>query len=110
MEKTIPDYKKLYTDILIKKGLQHDKECLYILKKRYLTTLDVLLLNDLIFKTSCRETEIFNQKHRSYNEEAIIKILDYQRSNNLNNSQLCRHFKLSRNTIAKWKKLYSKSV
>mgnify|MGYP003457235156 CR=1 FL=1 len=28
----------------------------------------------------------------------------YQRDNNLNNSQTAKHFKMSRNTLYKWKK------
>ncbi|KMQ61505.1 transposase [Chryseobacterium angstadtii] len=108
MTNNIPDYRRLYTDILLKKGLHHHKECLLILKKENLSTLDILSLNDLIFNTNCKETEAFNQKHKSYNEDAIVKILEYQLVNNLNNSQLAAHFKLSRNTITKWKKLYKK--
>lgn len=108
MEKNEPDYKKIFTDIILKKGRKPDRKSLQILKKKNLTTLDVLLLNDLIFNTNCRQTDIFNQKHRSYSEEAILKILNYQKTNRLNNVQLANHFKLSRNTVTKWKKIYSK--
>lgn len=108
MEKNGPDYKKLFTDIIVKKGLNPGKKCMLILKKKNLTTLDILLLNDLVFNTNCRQTDIFNQKHRSYSEEAILKILNYQKTNRLNNVQLANHFKLSRNTVTKWKKIYSK--
>jgi hypothetical protein len=33
-------------------------------------------------------------------------MLDYQKKNKLTNSQLAKHFKLSRNTVTKWKRLF----
>ena len=45
-------------------------------------------------------------KHRSYCKTTILKILDYQISHALNNTQLAQHFDVSRNTIAKWRRLF----
>ena len=59
-----------------------------------------------IFGIGNRETQAENQKHRSYSKSDILKILDYQKKNNLNNSQLANHFSLSRNTVAKWKRMF----
>jgi DNA-binding transcriptional regulator YiaG len=47
----------------------------------------------------------YNQKFRSYKIPDIQKILDYQNKYQLNNSQFANHFQLSRNTVAKWKKM-----
>ncbi|MFP3598634.1 helix-turn-helix domain-containing protein [Chryseobacterium sp. SIMBA_029] len=106
---TKPDYRKIYSDII---GLRHpekSKYCRAILSKEHISDLDVIRLNDIIFSQQNRENEIFNQKHRAYNEEAILQMLNYQEENSLNNTQLAANFKLSRNTVAKWKKIYSKS-
>ncbi|WP_347218901.1 helix-turn-helix domain-containing protein [Chryseobacterium sp.] len=99
-----PNYKRIFTDILIKKYPEKLKICSPILKKKKLTVLDILELNKLIFNT---ENTNINQKHRSFNETAILQILDHQKKYNLNNSQLANHFRLSRNTVTKWRRLYS---
>ena len=46
------------------------------------------------------------RKFRAYNKLTIMEILEYQKKNNINNTELSRYFKLSRNTIAKWKKCF----
>lgn len=50
----------------------------------------------------------FNQQHRSYDKKAVMEILEYQKKNRLNNTQVAEHFKMSRNTIAKWKQIFGK--
>lgn len=80
--------------------------CKNILKKENLSVLDILELNQKIFGHPELDAEKFNQRHRAYNETAIRHILDYQTKNKCNNTELARHFKLSRNTVAKWKKLF----
>lgn len=105
MEKSYPDYKRIYNDILIKRYPQKKKICRGILEKEKLSALDVIKLNSLIFETKNKEASIFNQQHRSYDKSAILDILNYQKKNNLNNTQIALHFKLSRNSIARWKKM-----
>ena len=100
-----PDYKKIYTDILDKKFPEKKSQYMLILQKKELSVLDVIRLNNDIFGVSDSETELFNQKHRSYSETDIIEILEYQKKHRLNNIQLAKHFKLSRNTVSKWKKM-----
>ncbi|ANF49118.1 transposase [Chryseobacterium glaciei] len=100
------NYKRIFTDIITKKFPEKITECRSILDKKALSVLDVIELNRKIFGNSDKSTQIFNQKERSYNESAILKILDYQKKNKLNNSQLALHFKMSRNTISKWKKIF----
>lgn len=105
--KNTPDYKKIFTDIINIKFPEKKEKCSHLLEKSDLSVLDVINLNELLFRNCSKENSVFNQKHRSYNESAIYHILEYQKKNRLNNSQLAKHFKLSRNTITKWKSLFS---
>ncbi len=101
-----PDYFRIYTDILDLK-FPHKKEiCRPLLEKKRITALDVIELNNKIFGATYKGNMEFNQKHRSYNKEDILYMLDYQKKNRLNNTQLARHFSLSRNTVTKWRKIY----
>lgn len=99
-----PDYKRIYTDILHVKYPHKWEMCWPLLNKKQLSFFDIIKINALIFGSVSKEASVFNQKHRSYSKEAIIKILEYQEKNQLNNTQVALHFKLSRNSIAKWKK------
>lgn len=108
MKKTnFPNYKRIYTDIISKKYPEKEKKCKYILQKKEISTLDIIKINEIIFGNTDKEESINNQKHRSYDESAVLEILNYQKKNKLNNSQLANHFKLSRNTIAKWRKNFT---
>lgn len=101
-----PNYKLIYNDIIAQKYPHKKDECLFILEKKQLSVFDVIELNNIIFGIKDKETDIFNQRHRSYNESTILKMLYYQKKNSFNDTQLANHFKLSRNTIAKWKKKF----
>ena len=100
------NYKALYTDII--NDLYPNELSLYqdILNKEQLSFFDISKLNRLIFIDKNRNNSKVNQKFKSYQEKDILFILDYQKTNKLNNTQLAIHFKLSRNTVAKWKKNY----
>jgi len=100
-----PDYRRIYSDIINKKNPDKREECQNLLIKEELSVFDILELNTRIFGNTNKEFEKVNQKFRSYKESDILQILDYQKKNNLNNIQLANHFKTSRNTIAKWKKM-----
>ncbi len=100
-----PDYKKIYSDIIIRKCPENKIKCSEILMKEKLTSLDVIKLNSIIFGNKNEEVNIFNKKHRSYTQHDILKILNYQKKKKLNNTELAKHFKLSRNTITKWKRM-----
>lgn len=105
MKQILPDYKRIYVDIVNKKYPQKKSECNAILSKESFSALDIIAINKIIFGTD-KESNSFNQKHRSYSKIDIIQILDYQQKHKLNNSQLANHFSLSRNTVAKWKKIF----
>lgn len=100
-----PDYRRIYSDIINFKYPEKIKSCKTLLQKKNLSVLDILKLNQNIFGMVDKQTETFNQKHRSYDKAAIIEILQYQEKHQLNNTQLALHFKVSRNSVAKWKKL-----
>ena len=97
-----PDFKQIYTDIITTKYQHKYDLCEHLLSKNELLALDILKLNTIIFGTS----EKSNSQYRSYKKTDILKILDYQKENKLNNTQLARHFKLSRNTVSKWRKIF----
>lgn len=77
------------------------KNLINILRKQKLSAIDILELNKRIFGETGK-----NQKYRSYSKSDILQVLDYQKKYSLNNTQLALHFRLSRNTIAKWKKQF----
>ena len=101
----MPDYKQIYTDILNKKFPEKKEECKNFLKKANLSAIEIIELNKKLFGIN-KETEKFNQRHRSYSRSDILNILDYQKKYQLNNTELATHFKLSRNTITKWRKIF----
>lgn len=106
-EMSMPDYRRIYEDMIMKKCPEKADLFSSILGKKKLSYFDVLGLSTIISGIQKKETVIFNQMHKSYNNETIKEILEYQNNNNLNNSQLAIHFKISRNTIAKWKKIFN---
>ncbi len=80
--------------------------CSSILNKSLIEPLDIIRLNNIITESSDKKKMQDNQKLRSYDKKTILQILDYQKKNNLNNTETAKHFKLSRNSIAKWKKTF----
>lgn len=104
-ERVRPDYKRIYLDLIELKHPEKMKKCKTILSKERLSSIDIIRINSIIFGNNAKNISL-NQRHRSYDNETIQKILDYQKTNNLSNSQVANHFKLSRNTVAEWKKNY----
>jgi hypothetical protein len=104
--KSQPDFKKIYTDILQRKFPEKKNKCQKILNKKVLTELDVIAINNIIFAPFSEDLMKSNQRHRSYCKSTIIKILEFQKENGMNNTKLALHYKLSRNTVSKWKKLF----
>ncbi|SDI59935.1 hypothetical protein SAMN05421846_11082 [Chryseobacterium taeanense] len=106
MERSIPNYKKIYEDIINRKYPDKYEACSYLLNKSEITAIDVLKLNEIIFGTNT-ETEINNRRHKNYDQNSIIKILEYQKKNKLSNVQVSKDFSLSRNTVSRWRKTFS---
>ena len=106
MQNTVINYRQIFKDILEKLYPEKKNICKILLSKKHLYAIDILELNKKIFENPDKETESQNQRHRSYSKSDILKILDYQKEHRLNNSQLANHFKLSRNSVTKWKKVF----
>jgi ATP/maltotriose-dependent transcriptional regulator MalT len=105
-----PDYKRIYQDILTIKYPEKKELCQEILSKAVLKSLDIIKLNNLIFGTVNKDHFSFNQKHISYDESSVLEILAFQKKFGYSNTEIAFHFKLSRNTIASWKrKFYDKA-
>jgi hypothetical protein len=102
-----PDYKQIYTDILEEKFPEKLIDATIRLKLKTLNSaFDVLKFNQMVFGEPEYAVGFNNQRLRSYDEKSILKILKYQKQNGLNNLQLGRQFKISRNTISKWKTIF----
>lgn len=102
-----PNYKLIYEDMIAKKYAHKKADCSSILNKSTLSVMDVIKINKIISDNSDEATSVFNQKLRSYDKSTVLEILDYQKINKLNNKQAAIKFKTSRNTISKWKKMFS---
>ncbi len=96
------NYNRIYKDLLTKKYPEKLDELKDILKQDTLSEFDVLFID----KTISPDHYGNSGKQRSYCKTTILKILDYQSTHALNNTQLAQHFDVSRNTIAKWRCLF----
>jgi len=106
VQKLGPNYKQIYLDILSQKYPHKKDVCEKLLEKKRLSAMDVIELNEKIFGIGNQQSKEFNQSQRSYSRSDIFHILDYQKKHKLSNIQLAIHFKLSRNTVTKWKKIF----
>ncbi|WP_160139713.1 helix-turn-helix domain-containing protein [Chryseobacterium sp. c4a] len=100
-----PNYQRIFNDILTLKFPEKKNELREMIAKKELSYLDVIEINNRIFEVHKEYRD--NQKHRSYNKETILSILNFQKEKQLNNSELAHHFKLSRNTVTKWRRLFA---
>lgn len=100
------NYKAIYTDLINKKFPEKMVLCQNILRKKNISVLDAIKMNNLLFPQNSLEDERFSQKHKSYMENDILRILDDQRRNKLTNTEVALKYKMSRNTIAKWRKTF----
>ncbi|WP_312301264.1 helix-turn-helix domain-containing protein [Chryseobacterium sp.] len=101
-----PNYKKIYTDMIKMNFPDKLEVCAYILDKTKITSMDIITIQEKLFGIQNNFTEQSSKRFRSYDKSTILTILDYQKEHRINNSELARHFKLSRNTVSKWKKLF----
>lgn len=106
MKKQTPNYKKIYLHIIDENFPQKKDYCMPILDKDILSALDIIRLNQFIFDNNDESIGSPNKQHRSYSKSDILLILDYQKKHQLNNIELSKHFKISRNTVAKWRKTF----
>ncbi|SDI59346.1 transposase [Chryseobacterium jejuense] len=103
----IPDYKQIYSDILQEKFPEKWTDVAIRNKLDTLSSaLDILKFNQLVFGEPEYMIGFNSQRLRSYDEESILQILRYQKKNGLSNLQISNDFKISRNTITKWKSIF----
>lgn len=105
-----PNYTKIYQDMLKQDypDKLKDPKILTLLKKLN-TTEDILKFNDKVFEQS-RESQQNNQKLKTYDKKTMLKLLQYQKKHEFSTSYMSRKYKISRTTLAKWKKMFEEEV
>ncbi|WP_265131064.1 helix-turn-helix domain-containing protein [Chryseobacterium oranimense] len=100
-----PNYTKIYQDIIFDRFPEKitDPQITKLISDLK-TAEDVIVFNEILFEKEENSSE--NQQLRSYDKKTIEKILKYQKKYNLSNSHISLEYKVSRNTIAKWKKIF----
>ena len=98
-----PNYKRIYQDIVSKKFPEKQSEmAAFFNNRRNLSNFDVININEKLFGSS---QENFNSKLRVYTMEDIKEMLVQQKKYGFNNTEAALYFKVSRNSIMKWKKM-----
>ena len=111
------DYKRLYLDYIdandtlsnpVKKdlksiieGQQNDD-----LSYRVLMQINTVIRENV---NTVRENMVGYKQYNAYDKEFIRYVLSYQKRNNLTNKDISLKFRMSRNTVAKWKRLFKSS-
>lgn len=101
-----PNYTKIYQDMLkldYPDKLKDPK--IKELLKNLNTTEDVLNFNEKLFSQN-REAQKNNQKLKTYDKKTMLKLLQYQKKHEFSTSYMSRKYKISRTTLAKWKKTF----
>ncbi len=62
LKRSAPNYKKIYTDMIEKKYMSKREQCEIILKKSTLSTLDIIMLNNIISCSDDCRNFVANQK------------------------------------------------
>lgn len=100
-----PNYAYIYRDLIRMRYPHYYKEFKPLLEKDELTYFDIEHINNKLFKENLHLKK-HNQRYKAYDKDTILKMLHYGKLNNLNNTELAKHFNLSRNTVTKWKKMF----
>lgn len=101
-----PDYIRIYTDLIKEYFPERLEEFSSLLSKDILDFFAVTQLNKKLFGKKSYEEKELEQRYRSYDKQTILRILRYQKKNNLSNTQLANHFGLSKNTVIKWSEIF----
>lgn len=103
-----PFYHKLYADMIRDKYPHKESLCSHFLQKEHWTALDVIQVNELLFGVEKKQADVRkDMMHRAYDVASIKQILHYQQKNQLTNNDIAAKFGLSRNTLARWRRLFS---
>jgi response regulator of citrate/malate metabolism len=105
-----PNYSKIYHDLLQAEHPEKLKDAkVRELLKNLNTSDEVIKFNEKIFKQS-KESQENNQKLRTYDKETMLKILMYQKQHGFSSNYISKQYKISRTTIAKWKKICEEDI
>lgn len=104
-----PNYKRIYKDFIAIHSPNKAGDCNSILSKQELCALDIIRLNTILFQQERKLNKNYKSAHKCYDIKTIQQILDHQKRHQLNNVETAKYFKMSRNTLAKWKKEFSKN-
>jgi response regulator of citrate/malate metabolism len=100
-----PNYSKIYHDLLQAEHPEKLKDTkVKELLKNLNTSDEVIKFNEKLFKQS-KESQENNQKLRTYDKATMLKILAYQKQHGFSSNYISKQYKISRTTIAKWKKI-----
>lgn len=100
-----PNYSKIYHDLLLAEYPEKLKDVKVKQLLQNLNTSDeVIKFNEKLFKQS-KESSENNQKLRTYDKATMLKILNYQKQHGFSSNYISKKYKISRTTIAKWKKI-----
>lgn len=105
-----PNYSQIYKDLINQKYPEKAGELKKILDKQMLSFFEIQSINQQLFGVKEKSKLFQEQRYRAYNKQTIRKILAYKKEHQLNNTQVANHFKLSRNTVAKWIKIFEDQV
>lgn len=100
-----PNYTKIYHDLLLEEYPEKLKDGKVKELLQNLNTSDeVIKFNEKLFEQS-KESQENNQKLRTYDKETMMKILTYQKQHGFSSNYISKKYKISRTTLAKWKKI-----
>lgn len=105
-----PDYVRIYKDLIKMKFPKYLGEFEGLFQKEELSFFEIRRINNKLFGKKNRDQKSLEQKYKAYDKSTILKMLRYQKRHRLNNTQLANHFKLSRNTVANWRKIFDNIV
>lgn len=110
-KKNRPFYHRLYADMIRDKYPEKETLCAKFLRKDNWIALDVIQVNEILFGSKKDKTDVkIDQKHRAYDTESILKILNDQKNNMLSNNETASKYGLSRNTLSKWRKAFKEEL
>lgn len=105
-----PNYSKIYHDLLLEEYPEKLKDVkVKELLKNLNTSEEVIKFNEKIFEQS-KESQENNQKLRTYDKATMLKILKYQKEHGFSSNYISKQYKISRTTIAKWKKICENEI
>lgn len=99
-----PNYIGIFQDMILRNYPNKMDLFTRLSEKEALDSLEIIYYNEEISGNIKQKNREDNRKYKSYSFETIKQILNYQKKYKLTNLELANQFKLSRNTIASWKR------